>query len=282
MSEFTQRLQWARVEYTPEAAELAFGKLAMVNVPDAMGGPGLKGSDTVQVATFFAALRDVCASYDLKSGGPVSSIAAFKADGESIGVLEGGPEYMRRKTTELLKEKNVGMMAILGDAPFRATATHAYDWNPTPAWGKKLALSIDELLTRMGKSEQGGEVPPAFMAADFVTVAFPIPLLVIVTGAALAVIGSVAVWRYLDPDLRRDVLVVKQAAEGYAMRLGIWKQTGTMPPPSAVESDALETVERLSKARASTDWIWGVGLFGGIALAALASVAITRANSRAA
>jgi hypothetical protein len=201
-------------------------------------------------------------------------MAAFSKDGSPDRLLEGNNAYIGQKFDEL-STSGYKFTAIVGDAPFLKTATRAQDFNPTNGWGRKLALAIDEVLQRLGKSEQGGDAP-VFPSA----VALPmLPIIVIVTGAAIAVIGSVAVWRFLDPDLRRDVVLVEDAARNYAERLGLWKTTGTMPPPSESEKAALSTVESLAKSRSGSDWMWGAGIAGGITLAAVVSVAISRAAS---
>ena len=273
MSEFSQRLQWARVEYDPGVAQAVFARLALFGGADSSPLSGMSGGESVQVAAYLSALRDTVASWDTKTGGPYGTIAIFQ-DGHGEKVLEGTTNYLSGYFSSGLQKGTV-VVPIVGDAPFRSFATSATDVNPSPKWGKKLALACDELLQRFGKSDQGGDVP-----AQVSNTALPlVPLVVIVTGAALAVVGSVAVWRFLDPELRRDMVVVENAARSYAERLGMWKTTGTMPPPSPAEEDALSTIEGLAKARGQTDWLWGAGIAGGITLAALVSVAISRASS---
>lgn len=274
MNEFSQRLQWARVEYDPGVAQAVFARLsAFGGSSDSNPLSGMTGSESVQVAAYLAALRDMVASWDTKTGGPYVTMAMFR-DGRGEKVLAGTTKSLAGYFTQGTP-KDATFTPIVGDAPFRSFAMAASDKNPTDHWGKKLALACDELLQRFGKSEQGGDVPPQMMPT-----ALPlVPLVVIVTGAALAVIGSVAVWRFLDPDLRRDMVVVEQAARSYAERLGVWKTTGTMPPPSPAEEDALSTVESMAKSRGQSDWLWGAGIAGGITLAALVSVAISRAAS---
>jgi hypothetical protein len=276
MSEFSQRLQWARVEYQPGAAPVVFARLSLLGTAsDAMGLSGMTGNESVQVATYLAGLRDTCASWNPLAGGPYATMAAFSKTGAPERMLEGNSVYLEKKFKELAS-RDYRFTPVVGDAPFLKTATRAQDFNPTNGWGRKLALAIDEVLQRMGRSEQGGETPPTVEPAQFARV---IPLIVIVTGAAIAVIGSVAVWRYLDPDLRRDIVMVEDAARNYATRLGLWKETGTMPPPSVSETEALSTVESLAKSRSGSDWLWGAGIAGGITLAAVVSVAISKAAS---
>jgi hypothetical protein len=234
----------------------------------------MTGADSVHVAAYLAGLRDLCASWDTKTGGPWVTLAAFSKDGAPERMVEGSNLYIERQFTALAKS-GYSFIPIVGDAPFLKTATRAQNFNPTSGWGRKLALAIDEVQQRIGRSEQGGDVPAQMSPAVFRAV----PLVVIVTGAAIAVIGSVAVWRFLDPDLRRDIVMIEDAARNYATRLGLWKETGTMPPPSVAEQEALSTVESLAKARSGSDWLWGAGIAGGITLAAVVSVAISRAAS---
>lgn len=269
---FSQRVQWARVDYSPELAQAALG--ALIVAPE-IKGPGLSAGDSVQVATYLAMLRDVVASFDMNRGGPYVRLALYK-DGKAWRMVEftGAQQAL----ADEMRSKGLVGALVVGDAPFIPPHVRLPDgWTPVPNWGRKLALALDETLIRIGKAEMGPDVPVGF--AEVTPVVLPIALgtvAVIVTGAALAIIGSVAAWRYLDPDFRRDSLLVRQAAENYAQRLSIFKDTGNMPPPSDNEKNAVTTVESMAKSRATTEWAWVGAIAGGLMVGSVATVAIAR------
>lgn len=266
MGEIAQHVLWARVAYQPLAAQAALAGLAMA--PETQG-PGLNAGDAVQVAVYLATLRDVVASYDPISGGPVATIAVYTKDGAPVCLYETSADGAVALSQKMSAVGNYGIY-VVGGAPLRNTGPTG----PVPKWGKKLALALDEVLAKIGSAEQGPTQPVGFVNTLNVVLPALAPLAVIVTGAALSVIGVVAVWRYLDPDFRRDALLVKQAAVDYAGRLQIFKDTGAMPPPSQNEVSATSTVEAMAKSRSGTEWMWGAGIAGGVTLVALASAVI--------
>ena len=270
---FSQRVQWARVDYSAQLAQAALS--ALIVAPE-VKGPGLSAGDSVQVATYFALLRDVVASYDVRKGGPHAKIALYDKAGKPYRLIE----FVGKQETladEMAKKGLVGAL-VVGDAPFgNPHVTLPDGWTPVPHWGRKLALALDQTLIQISKAEEGPNIPAGF--AEIIPAVFPIALgavAIIVTGAALSIISSVAAWRYLDPDLRRDSLLVRQAAENYAQRLSIYKDTGNMPPPSENETKAIDTVEKMASSRSTTEWGWVAAIAGGLAVGSVATVAIAR------
>src|SRR5262245_12227097 len=269
---FTQKVQWARVDYSTQLAQAALS--AVILAPE-IKGTGLSAGDAVQVATYFAMLRDVVASYDARKGGPHAKMALYTADGKPYRMVDfvGHTDTL---ASEMKAKKLMGAL-VVGDAPFVDPHVRLTSWTPVPNWGRKLALALDQVLIEFSKAEQGPNVPIGF--AEITPAVLPLALgtvAVIVTGAALALIGSVAAWRYLDPDLRRDSLIVRQAAENYAQRLSIFQDTGKMPPPSENETKGIDTVEKLASARGTTEWGWVAAIAGGLCAGSVLTVAIAR------
>jgi hypothetical protein len=248
MGELYNRTAWAAVEVVAGQATAAWnGLAAQATVTDR--GPGLNQADAVQVAAELAALRDLVAAWGyaqvvgFPTGAPLVASQARLVETFGVTQLED--------TANKMAQAGLDATFLVGDAPFIGEK-----------WGRQLALALDRLLVVIGSAEQGpseqAHVVPGFLPAAV------LPLIVIVTGAALSIIASVATWRYLDPDVRRDGLLVRQAAEDYAARLQTFSKTGSMPAPSETEKSAVGTVERLAAARGGTDWGMGAAIAGGM------------------
>lgn len=266
MSELSQRLQWARVDYSATLAQTAWALLR--NAPE-IRGPGFTQADAVQAVTELAMLRDLVAGWNY------ARIAEFSPDGRH----ELWTAYGRRGVADLvaqIERRGNAAMPVVGDAPFVAPPEAVRASDPAKRWGQKLALALDEVMMRIGKAELGPNIPlGGQQVADLVALQLAL-IAVIVAGAALSVIGSVAAWRYLDPEFRRDALLVREAAENYAQRLDIFERTGDMPPPSDVENQAVRSVETMAAAREKTDWLTGGLVAGGITVGFVAVGLITR------
>jgi hypothetical protein len=269
---FSQKVQWARVDYNAQIAQAAFTTLM---VAPEVKGPGLSAGDAVQVVTYLSVLRDVVASYDTRRGGPYAKIALYDGDGKPYRLVDFVGK-VGALDAEMGKKGLYGAM-VVGEAPFLNPHVDVISWTPIPGWGRKLALALEGTIIGISNAEQGPDIPAGF--AEIIPAILPAvlaPVAIIVTGAAIAVIGSVAAWRYLDPDFRRDSTLIRVAAEDYAKRLSIFQDTGNMPPPSENEQKAVDTVEKMASARSNSDWIWAVALAGGLALGSVATVAIAR------
>ena len=272
MGEIYNSGAWAAVGHVDGQAGATWAALAsQANVT--ARGPGLSQGEAVQVALELAALRDLCAAWGF------ARVAAFPKPGATVDPAQ--PRYVEthgleelNATADRMAKAGLDATFVVGLAPFIEVPNAL----PVPSWGRLLALALDGLMVTIGTAEQGpaeqARVTPGFLPAAV------IPLVVIVTGAALSIIGTVATWRYLDPDVRRDGLVIRQAATDYAQRLVVYQQSGTMPPPSTLETGALETVQRLAAARATTDWTWAAVVAGGVTVGTLVLGIV--ANRRAA
>ncbi|HXS82637.1 MAG TPA: hypothetical protein VN896_07930 [Methylomirabilota bacterium] len=273
MSELGQRLRWARVDYSATIAESAWG--LMSHAPE-IRGPGLTQADAVQVVTELAALRDLVGSWN------IARVAEFFPGGGS----KLWTAYGRRGLSELvadIERRGSRAMPVVGDAPlvqFGAGvfggSTDVTATNPTTNWGPNLALALDQVMVGIGKAELGPNIPiGGQQVADLVALQLAF-LAVIVAGAALSVIGSVAAWRFLDPEFRRDATIVRQAAQNYAQRLDQFEKTGTMPPASDIEQQAAPTVLDLAKQRSGSGWLMGGLVAGGLGVGFVLAGLLTR------
>jgi hypothetical protein len=251
MGELSQRAEWVRVDFNQAQADIVWNTVEVVPLTPE---PGVSQNDAVQMVCELAMLRDLVAA---------PMCARFAVYGGSDPTLEGFYDECgyNQIFQALNKVSNSGASVVhmYGDAPLTDPAMFRSS-NPTSKWGMKLALALDQSMVLLSRSMQDaqeqaqvlqGFAPQAIIAA------------IIVTGAAVAVIGSIAAWRYLDPQWRTDSLLVRQAAEDYGARLTAWQATGTMPPPSETEKTAVPTVERLGAARSGTDWGMGAAVGGG-------------------
>ncbi|MGH7605573.1 MAG: hypothetical protein ACRENK_16460 [Gemmatimonadaceae bacterium] len=264
MSELSNNIRWARIEYQPAEATVALTSFMLPG-----NQAGLSGADCVQAAVYLATLRDVVASYDIATGGPSARLAIYR-DGHQVEYFEGNAQQGIERARQLAGSERAFL--VVGNAEFRGCALYLRSdlfEIPVDAWGMKLALALDQVLVRMSTSEQAASPMQAQPAV------FPLAaVIVIVTGAAIALIGSVAAWRYFDPDFQRDATLVNAAAESYTARLAAAQATGTMPPVSPIESGAVDAVTRMSSDRKTTDWLWGAGIAGGLIAGTLISVKI--------
>jgi hypothetical protein len=128
------------------------------------------------------------------------------------------------------------------------------------------------VLRRIAKAKQtdtgAGMITPAVA---------PAVVAIIVGGAALAVVAGAAAWRYLDPDLRRDVAQVQAAATMFSARLQTNRETGKMPDPSPVETGVAKRIEKLAKDETQRGLLVGGAVVGGLVAAVGATLAIRRA-----
>jgi hypothetical protein len=287
LNELRNHAYWARVDYSSTASNAAWAALA-AQAAITSQGPGIGQADAVQMAAEFAATRDLVANWQCRTIAEVTTpagkpVAIWKAYGvtEAFQIMDG-----------INQRGNVGMF-IVGDGPLLQYGpggfsgpndTSTTDANAaqilasiSPKWGQKLALALDQVLAQIAIAPQGA-APPA--TASEIVLPVVATTAIIVSGVAIAIIGSVAAWRYLDPDLRASALLIRQAAADYAERLGVYAQTGTMPPASDIEKQAAPTVQSMSSSRSKTDWLWGGAVVGGIAGGFLLAAAIGSSGKR--
>lgn len=142
------------------------------------------------------------------------------------------------------------------------------EYLPPDDYRRILCLATDEVIYRIAEARQGD----ASFATAIPAVA---PLLVAVMGAAVAVVATAAVWRWLDPDLRAAVHAVDQSLEAARDRYEVMRDTGRLPPPTPLEQESASVVLDLAKARASSRGINALAIGGGV-LGTIVALAMVR------
>lgn len=262
LGRFTEPGRLARVEYDQASADAAFAGL---RVAPEVKGPGLSQADAVQCATQLAVLRS-----GVTNGGR-GPIAVFDAQGRFLRMVEVIAD--RRGLADELVRRGERVVFVVGKQG--TPLIHADPGQGVPKnWGLVLALALDRQCRVIADAEMGPNVPIGF--ADLRETFFPgVPAILLVAGAALSVIGAVAAWRYLDPDARREMLEVREAARHYSERLHIFEQTGRMPAPSDIEKATAGRAERAASEEKGGDWGVGVAIGGGFAAGTLLAGALS-------
>lgn len=253
----------ARVEYSAAQASAAIALLAGAG-PE-LRGPGLDQADAIQVGTHLALLR-----HEILGGGR-AKVAVYRAripSGRTFSVA-GDPmgEFLGTFYPGQGPREGVYRIPIVGSEPL---FTRPAGPGLPEDWSRRLALAIDEILARIAKADEGASQPSgARSTGDLSLLPFAI-VAVIVGGTAAVIVGSVALWRYLDPDLRADIAAIEAAASNYAARLRVLKDTGVLSPPSPAEIASAARVEARAAEQAPGRWALGAavaaGILGGFAL----------------
>jgi hypothetical protein len=262
MGEFSQRLMWARVDYSAPAANAAWG---ILRAAPEIQGPGLNQADAVQAVTDAAVLRDLVGAWGC------AHLVAFDSDGNPLGEFFPVSREETQTIAAKLATLNASAYYVVGDLGLSEPKAIRGKSGVIAKWGPQLALALDQTCIEIAKAKQGPDIPiGAVSTANMM--GLPIgAVAIVVTGAALAVIGGIAAWRYLDPDFRRDAALIRNAAENYAKRLDFFEKTGAMPAPSQTELEAVPAVQAMAAKRESTDWTWAGIIAGGLTGGALLS-----------
>lgn len=257
-------MSYAKVDWSPGGSEIIAVSLGVTAAADGSTGPNPGGTvahaDLVQLATGLSLFRDS----NMIGARGLARVACFNKLGSLIGVSRVNPIDPK------LPKECTSFYTIAGDGPIVSVKGGA---GLPDNWGAQLARASDNCLRRIGKSKQtdgsgGGMVTPALA---------PVAIAIIVGGAALAVIGTVAAWRYLDPDLRRDIAQTQVAASAFSARLQALRETGTLPPPSPVETGVAKRIATLSSDETKRGLLYGGAVAGGVVAVAGAGWAIRRA-----
>lgn len=262
-------VKFARVDFSPI---FGFGSLrALVERPTAetpfTGRTAIDHDVAVQACTALMVQRNaVTMSYrgtmvlfEKASGNFVRTEAYYKA-GEAV---ERAAEYER--------DGKLVPLPLLGLDPLFDLSPGS---GPVPKWGPTLALALDQCVRRIAKSETstspgGAEVIPAIEPLSIGTIA------VIVGGVAVAVIGGIAAYRFLEPSARVQIAAVEAATLAYQERLAVFEKTGQMPSVSEIERANAASVVEAAKSSGRADWIVTGAAVGGTAVGAtLASVVL--------
>lgn len=256
--------RYAKVDWSPGGSELIAVSLGVTAAADSSNVPNPGGTvakdDLVQLATGMALFRDS----NMIGARGLARVACFDKSGSLISVVSVDPNDPK------LPKACTSYYTIAGDGPIVSVkgGTGLPD-----DWGAQLARATDNCLRRVAASKQtdgagGGLVTPVLA---------PVVAAIIVGGAALAVVGGVAAWRWLDPELRRDVAQTQVAASQFSARLQALRETGTLPPPGPMETSVAKRIATLSSDESKRGLLLGVGIAGGSAAALGIGYAIKRA-----
>lgn len=255
---------YAKVDWQPGGSELISASLAVTAATDPGTGPNAAGSvakaDLVQLATGLALYRDS----NMLGARNYARVACYDKAGRYLGIFRVDP-----RTNKGIPKATETLYPIAGNGPI--VSVSGSDGLPQD-WSRQLALATDNVLRRVAKSKEqntgAGMITPALA---------PVVAAVIVGGVALAVVGGIAAWRYLDPELRRDVAQLDAAASAFSQRLATQRDTGTMPPPSPLETATAKRVETLSRDESRRAMMIGGAVVGGIVVAGGIALAVREA-----
>jgi len=244
--------RFSKVQHNPVIAELIGARVvgwAAMGDPIERG-PGLSQSDAVQYVSDLAILRHICAVGVLRC-----KFAEYNTNGAFLGV-----KWISLRDWTPSAEST--LIPIVGDEPIE----HPSEWSG------KLTLAIDEVLRRIAKAEQAGEIQSGW-GSEYPGGAVPIPggigagvVAIIVAGAAVAVVGSFAAWRYFDPQLRMHAAAVRTAAKAYESRLRTMVETNNWAIPAGpLETVNQQWVDESHKPARNRAWLYGGCALGGIA-----------------
>jgi len=244
--------------YLPAEAEIVVARITSwaAMMDPVSHGPGLGQADATQLAAHLAYLRHVCSF-----GSQWDQLAWYSRPGNTyLGTLRWG----RSPTTREDKYS----VPILGEAPFRAPSYN--DGNLGDRWPWELALACETVLRKLAAAEQGQTEVPGW-GGEFPGGARPIPgaigiggLAVIVAGAAVAVVGSFVAWRYFSPEAAIETASIAAAARAYEARLRTMETTGTLLPPSPIETAQADRVKQAAQEAKQRNWMIGAGVAGGL------------------
>jgi hypothetical protein len=253
---------YAKIDWQPNASELVATALAASAEVPSVGvdvAGAVAKADLQQLAAGLALYRDS----NMLGARNLARLATFDAQGSFLGIVRADP------TDPQLGDRVKQFYAIAGDGPIVNVPGGA---GLPDNWGAQLARATDDVLRRIAKAKQTD--PGAGMITPAVA---PAVVAIIVGGAALAVVAGAAAWRYLDPDLRRDVAQVQAAATMFSARLQTNRETGKMPDPSPVETGVAKRIEKLAKDETQRGLLVGGAVVGGLVAAVGATLAIRRA-----
>ena len=217
-------------------------------------GPGLEQDEAIQLVAHFARLRNIVLVPDRKR------FALFRfAKGEKP--VFAGTTSVNRGSGKRQFPPNVYPLPIVGDEHLSG-----------PSWGRKLALALDWNCVALAKAAKAGAVPSGYRG-ELPTIG-PAVVAIIVGGVAVTVIASVAVYRYLEPEVRVRMAEIEAAAAAYALRIEASRATGIMPPVSPIETANAKAVEEAAGERTKREWGWAAAIAGTIVLVTVGSAYI--------
>lgn len=252
---------YAKVDYVMGGGDVIAASVTAWAALPTETGPGLDQGDATQLATDLSVIRHTATLEEIGCWAIFDAAGAFR-----------GKRYERLRMPDV--PEGWQALPIVGDERLPSTTPLAGEGLPKD-WGRQLALAIDRTIEQIAKAKTAAGAPAGFGSLT-VPIASPALVAIIVGGAALAVIGTVAAWRYLDPGLRTRIAEVRAAAKSYQDRLRVKNETGTMPPPSPIETSNADAVATAAGEREKSDWLWGAAAVGGITGGSLLTAVISR------
>lgn len=256
----------ARVTYLPSHADFLVARvIGWASMGDPVSrGPGLDQGDAVQFVTHMAYLRSAAAC----GIEPYQRACYLSPGGAFLGVRTAGQPPPRSRYLPPRGSDRLVMLPVYGQEPITRPAYGSGQMGEQ--WPADLALACDTVIRRVAKAEQGPEVVPGW-GGEFPGGAEPIPggigvgaISVIVAGAAVAVVGSFAAWRYFSPDVRIEAATVAAAARAYETRLRAMVTNGVELPPSPIELASAERVRTAAKQSRDNQMMIGAGVVAGV------------------
>ncbi len=141
-------------------------------------------------------------------------------------------------------------------------------------------MAIDDVLARIASAPTFDAAPSGTPALTQNVVA-PVVVAIIVVGIAATVVGSVYVWKKLDPELQADLGAIRAASDAYRLRVEMWLKSGRMPPPGPLEAATAEHVKSAAKHRRNGQLLWGLAFGAGTVVAAGGAALVLKGRAAA-
>lgn len=249
----------ARVELVPDAADVIATTLgSFATAP--FKGPGLGQDDAVQLVSRWAWMRD---RFNRGASNNVKVSLYDTKAGKFAGIYEGSASSLAKK---LEGRPELAATLIVGNGPLASPVPGGGELGDD--WGPQLARAIDAETIAIADMPRGADVPLGFGSITK-TIAAPVVVGIIVGGAAIAVIGGIAAWRYFDPEHRSYVSGLNAAAKAYDARIQTFKATGKMPDPTPTEVSMAKQIQEQAKKEQNKSVLMALGIAGGITLGAV-------------
>lgn len=264
--------QYAQVDMVSGVAETVAAMMGSLSGAP-IEGPGLTQDDVTQLVARWAWRRDriMRGAADNVKVALYSEQPHLGAGAEQIaettyafrGVWEGSTKDLN---TKMGKDPTLRAHLIVGDGPI--VSPYPGGKGLPDNWAALLGRALDNTTELINKAKKGGTVPAGY-ASFTQTVVAPLIVGIIVGGVAVTVIGTAAVWRYFDPDVRKQVAMLHAASAAFDARVQVAKQTGTLPPPSEIELGAKELVGNAAGEETKRSLLIAGGIAGGLTLGAI-------------
>lgn len=238
-------MRYARVGYRLGYGSLVAAKLQVGGTLPIGEGAGVVQVEADQLAATFAYSRDWC-----MWGGATHAAVFHKG------------AYVGEEPPPNVSPAELDIVPVVGDAPYNYIAPGGKGLPEN--WGLLLGVACDYVLGKVRTAKRSSEIPlgwsmmvPTALGGGIVAI--------IVGGAAVAIVGAVAAYRYLDPDARAAMATVATAAQLYQARLEVLKKTGKLPDPSPIETSQAEAIKKLAGKGSANGWMLGGAVLGGLA-----------------